>query len=91
MGFIFVNKVYLPYSDVPFNNENIFCENSTLKLKNDFMGLGKMAFDMEASVKCIEYRTSRCRPMCKDGKPVCQCEATILNQLISHEGEWIFR
>jgi len=91
VGFIIVNKVYIPYKTVPITDENVYCENGTLKLKNDFMGIGKIAFEMEASLKCIEYKTSRCKVMCKDNTPVCQCEATILDQLISHEGEWIFR
>ena len=91
VGFIIVNKVYIPYRTVPFTNDNIYCENGTLKLKNDFMGLGKLGFEGEASFKCIEYKTSRCKPMCKEEKPVCQCEATILDQLISHEGEWLFK
>jgi len=91
VGFIIANKVYIPYKTVPIVDENVYCENGTLKLKNNFMGMGEMGFEIEASLKCIEYKTSRCRPMCKENRPVCQCEATILDQLISHEGEWLLR
>ena len=88
-AYIAMNQIYIPYKTVPINDPNAFCENDTIKLKNDIFGLGKFSFEMQASMKCIEYKTSRCVFTCENNIPSCRCEATILDRLLSHEGEWL--
>ena len=89
VAYVAMNQIYIPYKTVPINDPNAFCENDTIKLKNNMFGFGKTLFEMQAGVSCIEYKTSRCVPACENNVPNCRCEATILDRLLSHEGEWL--
>lgn len=89
VGYIAMNKIYIPYKTAELSEYNAFCENNEIKLKYDMMGIGQMTFNMEASIRCVEYKTSRCIPICENGKPVCRCEASIFNQLFSNQFEWL--
>jgi hypothetical protein len=87
---ILANVIYLPYKTVPLSTYNTYCEGDKVMLKNNMMGLGNMAFQMEAGVTCLEYTSSRCRFTCQNQAPVCSCEAKVFDRIFHSPGDWIF-
>lgn len=77
-----VVAVPITYKVVEVNdNGNSYCDNGTIKFKMNIMGIGEIPY----STACMEYRSSKCLPSCIDGKPKCECQATILARLLNKE------
>jgi len=88
-GYIIANQLYLTYKTVPISDPNVYCENDQVKLHQNMFGMGEFSFNLQASVSCSDYKTSRCKVACDNNNVVCKCESTLLDQLLSHPGEWI--
>lgn len=88
---IFFIQFRVPYGEPHLLNDfNLNCKDGKIYLKNNLMGLGDLAFQMEASVSCMEYKSSVCQPICFNDKPACQCKTALVHRLFSRQGEWIF-
>jgi len=90
VGILVMNQTYISYKTVSLKDQTvIFCENGSMKSR---MGdIGQLAFQAYAGTLCIDYKTSRCVPVCENEVPSCRCEATILDRLLSHPGEYLMR
>lgn len=87
---ILLNNIYYPYKEARLKDPNLLCDNGVMKMKNNFMGMGKLMVNLDASITCMEYKSSRCRPFCSEsGIPMCSCEATVLDRILYKEGEWL--
>ncbi len=84
-------QLYVPYGNPkPLSDFNLECKNGNIIIKNDLFGLGKWSTDMEAGLACMDYKSSRCRYICYNEKPSCQCETALIHYLFTRKGEWIF-
>jgi len=80
------NFLYFTYEKKPLGQGLLSCENGKLtespnKFGNIFNTLNRQSIQMQASTLCLEYRTSRCAPMCENENPICKCQATLLNMI----------
>lgn len=39
-------------------------------------------------LRCTEYKSSKCQPVCVEDRPHCECQAIVLDQLINKPGDW---
>lgn len=88
VGYAVSNNLYLSYKTVEINNKDVFCKADTVMVKKqpfDIFGMGTM----DLSLSCLEYKSSRCRPVCANAKPVCQCEASVYDRLFHQPGDWL--
>lgn len=76
--FILAFIVRVPYKTEAVKDRNIFCDgNGQLKLRTNMMGLGEVGLKMEGALACAQYKTSRFKIECQQGKPVITCDAPI--------------
>lgn len=88
IAYFALNNIYTQYKTVEIKDYNTYCDdNGDLFLRTNIMGMGDLTF----ATRCLEYRSSRCLPNCENGKPVCRCEAVLLDQLMNSPGSWMFR
>ena len=86
VGYILLIKIYLPYDElIPIDDYNSYCENNSVKIQNNFFGLGELTVAMN----CMEYKSSKCKPTCENEKPYCQCEAVLYDLLFTQKGDWV--
>lgn len=85
LGVIMAFQYKIPYERVGVSDVGS-CDNSNnFKLENNFFGLGQLSL----SLTCPDYMSSQCRPMCMNNKPICQCEANIIDIIFHQKGDWI--
>ena len=86
VGYILLIKIYFPYDELkPIDPYNSYCEDNAVKIQNNFLGIG----DLTVAMNCMDYKSSRCKPICEQEKPYCQCEAVLFDLLFSQKGEWV--
>jgi hypothetical protein len=89
IGIVLIFQYHIPYATVSINDFNLECKNGNVVVKNNLMGLGTWASQMSASLSCADYKSSRCRPLCQNNQPVCQCEANSIDLVFHQKGDWI--
>jgi hypothetical protein len=87
--YIVANQTYTSYRKDIVKNSNVYCDNGNIMLKNNIMGMAEDILRGDVSLHCLDYRTSRYRLVCEGDKVYYQCEATILDQIFNHPGDWI--
>jgi len=88
VGIIVLFQYKIPYKTVNVEGVGAFCdEDNIFRLKSNIFGVGEMSLGMQ----CMEYGSSQCRPMCIEKKPICQCEANLIDIVFHQEGDWFFR
>jgi hypothetical protein len=85
LAYFITNNVYITYKTVEVDDFNSYCNGSKVMLKISIMGMGNLPY----ATRCIEFKSSRCVPVCIDEKPNCECQAVILDQIINRPGQYL--
>lgn len=90
IGIIMLFQFKIPYATVDAASFNVKCnDNNQVVVENSMFGIGEMAAQTSMSLSCLDYKSSQCRPLCNEKKPVCQCEANLLDIVFHQKGDWI--
>lgn len=91
VAIIMVFQFKIPYDTVKMNDYNLYCgAEGQVLIKDNLFGLGTLTSQLGASVSCLDYKSSQCRPLCQNSVPVCQCEANLVDIVFHQKGDWIF-
>ena len=84
---ILISFLYpIKYATREIGGSNLYCENSKVKAKFNFLGFGTIG----ASLTCGEYKSSKCELYCDDQTPMCKCKALIKDLLFAQKYGWIW-
>lgn len=91
VGIIIVLAIFIkvPYNTKSIEGSGAFCKDGKVMAKN-FGFMGTSVTKMQMGLTCVEYKSSQCRPICKENKPMCQCEANIWDIVLHSPGDWLF-
>ena len=86
IGIILIFQYKIPYDTVDVSGIGKCDQNNKFIVENNYLGIGSLG----VSISCSEYRSSQCRTTCIKQKPMCQCEANLIDIIFHQKGDWFF-
>jgi RsiW-degrading membrane proteinase PrsW (M82 family) len=87
IGIVLIFQMHIPYKTVSVKDLGATCDTGgSVHLQYNFLGIGEMSL----ATQCMEYKSSGCRPICRQGLPFCQCQANLIDLVFHQEGDWLF-
>ena len=93
--------IKFPYAERPITAGDVYCVDGQvmkqqyptggmLGMFGSFMNSMPSGGEMQASLSCLDYKSSVCNLGCKGSKPICSCTANIWDLVLHTPGDWMF-